>query len=76
MAPISPLWPRAADRHCILDWFSQLRPDINLPLAHEHGPTTAHRLDQVVWQGWNVPVAPLDLQLSVAERRWSHRIGC
>jgi hypothetical protein len=54
---------------CIVEWISQVHPDVDRPSPHEQGPTARGRLEQVAWHGRTVAVAPLDLQLAVAERR-------
>jgi hypothetical protein len=54
---------------CLFEWIAQVHADIDQPAPHEHGPTAAARLEQVCWHGHEVPVAPLDLQLAVCDRR-------
>ncbi|GAA5184281.1 hypothetical protein GCM10023322_25430 [Rugosimonospora acidiphila] len=54
---------------CLLEWIAGVHPDVDEPEPHEQGPVAAGRLEYVRWHGYDVPVAPLDLALSVSERR-------
>jgi hypothetical protein len=54
---------------CLFEWIARVDPKIDEPTPHEQGPIAAGRLESVAWRSWTLPVAPLDLQLSVAERR-------
>ncbi|WP_169526992.1 hypothetical protein [Sciscionella marina] len=53
---------------CLFEWIAGVHAVIDEPEAHEQGPATA-RLEHVRWQGHDRPVAPLDLQLAVDQRR-------
>jgi hypothetical protein len=54
---------------CLFEWLSGVHPEIDQPAPHEQGPYALGHLEQVSWRGSRVAVPPLDLQLSVAERR-------
>lgn len=54
---------------CIFEWIADVHPEVDDPSPHEQGPTALSSLESVCWRGWTIPVAPLALQLSVAERR-------
>ncbi|SEO97366.1 hypothetical protein [Amycolatopsis saalfeldensis] len=54
---------------CLLEWIAGVHADVDEPEPHEQGPAAAARLEHVRWQGHDVPVAPLDLQLAVNRRR-------
>lgn len=54
---------------CLLEWMAGVHPDVDRPEPHEQGLVAATRLEHVRWRARDVPVAPLDLQLAVAERR-------
>jgi hypothetical protein len=57
---------------CLFEWMAGVHPDVDDPAPHEQGPAAASRLETVLWHGREVPVAPLDLQLAVAQRRGLH----
>jgi hypothetical protein len=54
---------------CLFEWIAGVHADIDEPEPHEQGPAAAGRLEHVRWHGHDVPVAPLDLQLAVNQRR-------
>lgn len=54
---------------CLLEWIAGVHADVDEPEPHEQGPAAAGRLEHVRWHGHDVPVAPLDLQLAVNQRR-------
>lgn len=54
---------------CLFEWIAGVHADVDEPEPHEQGPTAAARLEHVRWRGHDVPVAPLDLQLAVNQRR-------
>jgi hypothetical protein len=54
---------------CLFEWIAGVHADVDKPEPHEQGPTAAARLEHVRWHGHDVPVAPLDLQLAVNQRR-------
>ncbi|MEW2275752.1 hypothetical protein [Streptomyces griseofuscus] len=54
---------------CLFEWMAGVHADIDEPEPHEQGPAAAARLEHVRWHGHDVPVAPLDLQLAVNQRR-------
>jgi len=54
---------------CLFEWIAGVHADVDEPEPHEQGPAAAARLELVRWHGHDVPVAPLDLQLAVNQRR-------
>lgn len=54
---------------CLFEWIAGVHPSVDEPEPHEQGRVAAARRETVRWRGWDVAVAPLDLQLAVAERR-------
>lgn len=54
---------------CLFEWIAGVHADVDEPEPHEQGPAAAARLEHVRWHGHDVPVAPLDLQLAVNQRR-------
>ena len=54
---------------CLFEWIAGVHPDVDEPEPHEQGAVAAARRETVRWRGRDVWVAPLDLQLAVAERR-------
>ncbi|MEU4932464.1 hypothetical protein AB0G54_39220 [Streptomyces yokosukanensis] len=54
---------------CLFEWVAGVHADVDEPEPHEQGPAAAARLEHVRWRGHDVPVAPLDLQLAVNQRR-------
>jgi hypothetical protein len=56
----------------IIEWLSDVDSALDAPQPVEHGLVAARRVETVRWQGRDLPVAPLDLQLATAERRELH----
>jgi hypothetical protein len=54
---------------CLFEWIAGVPADADQPEPHEQGPAAAARVEYVRWHGHDVPVAPLDLQLAVNQRR-------
>ena len=54
---------------CLFEWMAGVHPDVDEPMPHEQGLVALSSLETVRWHNWAVPVAPLVLQLSVAEQR-------
>lgn len=54
---------------CLIEWIAGVHADVDEPEPCEQGPTAAARLEHARWHGHDVPVAPLDLQLAVNQRR-------
>jgi hypothetical protein len=54
---------------CVIEWIAGVHADVDEPEPHEQGPAAAARIEHVRWHGHHVPVAPLDLQLAVNQRR-------
>jgi hypothetical protein len=54
---------------CLFEWVADVHPEVDQPAPHEQGPYALAHLEQVAWRGGQVAVPPLELQLSVAERR-------
>ncbi len=46
-----------------IDVVGSVRPAVDDPQPRPFGPEAASRIDTVMWEGFRVPVAPLDLQL-------------
>jgi hypothetical protein len=53
---------------CIIEWLSDVNPAADAS-PHEQGAAARTRVEHAMWNGFSVPVAPLDLQLAVLERR-------
>lgn len=62
-------WFGRAFLHACIDWVGGVHDSVDEPDATDFGPTAARRLEVVEWQGREIRVAPLDLQLRVTERR-------
>ncbi len=62
-------WFGRAFLHASIDWVGGVHDNVDEPDVTDFGPTAAGRLDTVEWQGREVRVPPLDLQLRVNERR-------
>jgi hypothetical protein len=54
---------------CLFEWLAAVHPDVEELSPHEQGAAARASLEFVNWHGYSVPVSPLALQLSVAERR-------
>lgn len=52
-----------------LEWVGGIDERADLPNASDFGPTAQSRLETVVWEGSEIRVPPLDLQLQVSKRR-------
>lgn len=62
-------WFGRAFLGALVEWVSDVRSPIIDDHGLEQGAEAASRLELVPWEDFIVPVAPLDLQLVVAERR-------
>ncbi len=49
--------------HARVDIVGNVRPAVDDPQPRPFGPEAASRIETVAWEGFEVPVAPLDLQL-------------
>ncbi len=62
----------------LIEWLSEVDPQIDSSGPHEQGPLAESALEIVVWEGHKIWCPPLPLQLAVAERRGrledAHRI--
>lgn len=65
---ISDWWGRAF-LHARVEWVGDVHADVDRPHATDFGPVAASRLEIVKWQGQEIRVPPLELQLQVSERR-------
>jgi len=65
---ISDWWGRAF-LHARVEWVGDVHADVDRPDAADFGPVAASRLESVKWQGWEISVPPLDLQMQVSQRR-------
>lgn len=54
---------------CLFEWIACVHPEVDEPTPHEQGIEALNSLEFLRWNEWTLPVAPLALQLSVAERR-------
>jgi hypothetical protein len=54
---------------CLFEWIAGVHPSVDEPEPHEQGQAAHARRETVRWRGHDVMLAPLDLQLAVAERR-------
>jgi len=70
-------WFGRAFLHARIEWIAGVDPAIDTYAApNDHGPEAASRLEIVRWRGHDLALAPLDLQLAVAERRGlTERVG-
>jgi len=55
-----------------LEWVGGVDGRADTPQVTDFGPVAARRAEHVLWNGYRVPVPPLDLQLAVNERRGRH----
>jgi hypothetical protein len=62
-------WFGRAFLHVRLEWVGGVHASVDAPHVSDFGPTAASRLEVVNWQGEEIRVPPLDLQLQVSERR-------
>jgi hypothetical protein len=62
-------WFGRAFLYARLEWVGDVHDDVDTPQPCDFGPLAARRLEVVHWQGYEVRVPPLELQLQVSERR-------
>jgi hypothetical protein len=62
-------WFGRAFLHARFEWVGDVNESIEQYGASDAGPTAARRLESVIWQGYEIRLPPLDLQLAVSERR-------
>ncbi len=62
-------WFGRAFLHARLEWVGDVHRDVDVSLPTDFGPVAAGRLEVVAWQGREIRVPPLELQLQVSERR-------
>jgi hypothetical protein len=63
-------WFGRAFLHARIEWIAGVDPAIDTYASpNDHGPAAASRLEIVRWHDHDLALAPLDLQLAVAERR-------
>jgi hypothetical protein len=65
---ISEYWGRAF-LTARLEWIGTPKAGVDSPSPSDFGPIAASRLETVTWEGWQLRVPPLDLQLAVSQRR-------
>ena len=52
-----------------VEWVGDVHTNTDQPYATDLGPIAASRREAVNWQGKEIRIPPLDLQLQVSERR-------
>jgi hypothetical protein len=62
-------WFGRAFLYARFEWVGDVHGSIEQHGVSDAGPTAASRLETVVWQGKEIRLPPLDLQLQVSERR-------
>ncbi|HST24617.1 MAG TPA: hypothetical protein VLJ76_01370 [Gaiellaceae bacterium] len=63
-------WFGRAFLNARIEWISDVDPAIDVYAApNDHGPAAAARLEHVRWHDHDLALAPLELQLAVAEKR-------
>ncbi len=62
-------WFGRAFLHARLEWVGEVVEAADQPEVSDFGLLAAQRLETVHWQGYELQVPPLDLQLQVSERR-------
>ncbi|GCE12417.1 hypothetical protein [Tengunoibacter tsumagoiensis] len=62
-------WFGRAFFHTRIEWIGGVREDVDEHGITEYGPTAASRLETINWQGYDILVPPLDIQLEVNRRR-------
>jgi len=62
-------WGARAFASCLFEWIAGVHPEVDKPTPHEQGLVALNCLESVRWHDRIIPVAPLLLQLSLAERR-------
>jgi hypothetical protein len=62
-------WFGRAFMHARIEWVGDVYADVDDHAVTDYGPTAAMRLEMVPWEGYEIPVPPLDLQLEVTRRR-------
>lgn len=51
------------------EWVGGVDARADTPHVSDYGPIAAQRLEVIVWQGYEIFVPPLDLQLAVSQQR-------
>ncbi|HEX6478895.1 MAG TPA: hypothetical protein VF043_08615 [Ktedonobacteraceae bacterium] len=62
-------WFGRAFLHTRIEWIGGVREDVDEHGMTEYGPAAASRLETINWQGYEVLVPPLHIQLEVSKRR-------
>ena len=62
-------WFGRAFLHTRIEWIGGVHEDVDENGMTEYGPAAASRLETINWQGYELLVSPLDIQLEVSKRR-------
>jgi len=62
-------WFGRAFLHSRIEWAGGIREDVDKLGVTEFGPTAVRRLETISWQGYQMRVPPVDIQIEVSKRR-------
>lgn len=62
-------WFGRAFWHARIEWVGDVVATTDESLVSDFGAAAARRLETVIWQGYEIRVPPLEMQLAVSERR-------
>jgi len=62
-------WFGRAFLHARIEWVGGVDPKVDDDEITDYGPLAASHMETVFWQGYQIHIPPLDLQLEVSERR-------